>query len=128
MSGAYEFGTGSAFRTPSGTEPWQCTGGSMMRLAKRLSVVLGVLVVLACALIGVLTVTRGSPLRSVLAIGDDRLPGVRDSLFVRTLELFAGVHMEPGNKLEVLANGATYPRLWEDLRSARQTLTVQMYF
>ena len=47
---------------------------------------------------------------------------------MRTLELFAGVHIEPGNKVEVLANGATYPRLWEDIRSARQTLTVQMYF
>lgn len=100
----------------------------MIRALKRLSVVLGVLVVLAFALIGVLTVTRGSPVRTVLAPGDARTPSVRDSLFVRTLELFAGVHIEPGNKVEVLANGATYPRLWDDIRSARQTLTVQMYF
>jgi cardiolipin synthase len=56
------------------------------------------------------------------------MPGVRDSLFVRTLELFTGMRIEPGNVVEVLANGATYPRLWEDLRSARQTITVQMYF
>ena len=100
----------------------------MTRALKRLSVVLGVLIVLGFALIGILTVTRGSPVRSVLAVGDDRLPGVRDSLFVRTLQLFAGVQIEPGNKVEVLANGATYPRLWEDIRSARQTLTIQMYF
>jgi len=100
----------------------------MIRALKRLSVVLGVLVVLAFALIGVLSVTRGSPVRGVLSPGDARNPGVRDSLFIRTLELFAGVHIEPGNKVEVLANGATYPRLWEDIRSARQTLTVQMYF
>ena len=100
----------------------------MIRALKRLSVVLGVLVVLAFALIGILTVTRGSPVRSVLAVGYDRLPGVRDSLFVRTLQLFAGVQIEPGNKVEVLANGATYDRLWEDIRSARQTLTIQMYF
>jgi cardiolipin synthase len=100
----------------------------MIRLLKRLSVVLVVLVILAFALIGVLTVTRGSPVRQVLAVGDDQLPSVRDSLFARTLELFAGMQLEPGNKLEVLANGATYPRLWADIRSARQTLTVQMYF
>jgi cardiolipin synthase A/B len=87
-----------------------------------------VLVLLAFALIGMLSVTRGSPVRRVLAVGDARLPGVRDSLFSQTLELFAGVHIEPGNKLEVLANGSTYPRLWEDIRSARQTVTVQMYF
>jgi cardiolipin synthase len=100
----------------------------MIRALKRLSVVLVVLVVLAFALIGVLATTRGSPVSRVLAVGDNQLPGVRDSVFIRTLELFAGVHIEPGNKVEVLANGATYPRLWEDIRAARQTLTVQMYF
>ena len=100
----------------------------MVRAIKRVSVVMGVLGVLAFALIGVLTVTRGSPVRRVLAIGDDRLPGVRDSLFVRTMELFAGMKVEPGNTVEVLSNGATYPPLWEDIRSARQTITVQMYF
>jgi cardiolipin synthase len=87
-----------------------------------------VLVILAFALIGVLTVTRGSPVRHVLASGDSRLPGVRDSLFMRTLQLFAGLNLEPGNRVEVLANGATYPKLWQDLASARQTITVQMYF
>lgn len=103
-------------------------GGSMIRVLKRLGVVIGVLVVLAFALIGALSVTRGSPVRRVLSMNQEKLPSVRDSLFSRTLELFAGMQIEPGNKLEVLANGATYPRLWEDLRSAQQTITVQMYF
>jgi cardiolipin synthase len=100
----------------------------MVRVVKRLSVAIAVLIVLAFALIGVLTVTRGSPVRRVLAVGDDRLPGVQDSLFVRTFELFAGVPIESGNSVEVLANGAIYPRLWQDIGSARQTVTVQMYF
>lgn len=100
----------------------------MIRAIKRLAAVLGVLVVLAFALIGALTVTRGSPVRRVMTMNQDQLPSVRDSLFVRTLELFAGMHIEPGNTLEVLANGAVYPRLWQDIRSARQTITVQMYF
>jgi cardiolipin synthase len=100
----------------------------MLRVIKRLSAVLGVLAVLAFAIIGVLTVTRGTPVRRVLAIGDEKLPGVRDSLFVRTIELFSGMKIEDGNTVEVLANGAVYPRLWADIRSARQTVTVQMYF
>jgi cardiolipin synthase A/B len=100
----------------------------MMRVFKRIAVIGGILVVLLFALIGALTVTRGTPVRRVLAVGDDQLPAVRDSLFTRTLELFAGVRIEPGNRMEVLPNGATYPRLWHDLRSAQRTITVQMYF
>ena len=100
----------------------------MIRAIKRLSIGIGVLVVLGFALIGLLTVTRGTPVRRVLAVGDERLPGVRDSLFVRTIELFAGMHIQPGNTVEVLANGATYPRLWADIQSAKSTITVQMYF
>jgi cardiolipin synthase len=49
-------------------------------------------------------------------------------VFVRTIELFAGMKVEPGNRVEVLANGSVYPRLWADIASAKQTLTVQMYF
>lgn len=99
-----------------------------MRIAKRLVAGLAILTVLLFALIGLLSVTRGSPVRHVMAIGDDRIPSVRDSIFFRTLELFAGVHIEPGNRVDVLANGETYSRLWQDIRSARQTLTIQMYF
>ena len=100
----------------------------MLRVVKKISVGVVILLVLGFALIGVLSVTRGSPVRRVLAVGDSRLPGVRDSLFSHTIELFAGMRLEPGNKVEVLANGAAYPPLWADLRSARQTITVQMYF
>ncbi|MDF2773156.1 MAG: Phospholipase D-like domain protein [Geminicoccaceae bacterium] len=99
-----------------------------MRVVKQVIAGLAIVVVLVFALIGVLSVTRGSPVRHVLAIGDDQLPSVRDSVFFRTLELFASVHIEPGNRVEVLVNGDTYTRLWQDIRSARQTLTVQMYF
>jgi cardiolipin synthase len=99
-----------------------------MRVTKRVAAALAIVMVLVFALVGVLSLTRGSPVRRVLAIGDDQLPSVRDSVFFRTLELFAGVHIEPGNRVEVVVNGDTYTRLWQDIRSARQTLTVQMYF
>ena len=63
----------------------------MIRFIKRFGAVLGVLVILAFALIGMLTVTRGTPVRKVLAIGDDHLPGVSDSLFSRTMQLFSAM-------------------------------------
>ena len=35
----------------------------------------------------------------------------------------------PGNTVEQLLNGdGVYPRLWADLRSAKRTITVQMYY
>jgi len=100
----------------------------MVRIIKRISVLAGVFFILALALIGWLTVTRGSPVRRVITMGNAQLPGVRDSVFVRTIELFAGLQIEPGAKVEVLPNGSVYPRLWADLRSAQRTITVQMYY
>src|SRR5207237_683550 len=76
------------------------------------------------------TISRGSPVSRIVPLGDPRgVPGVHDSLFARTMELFTGTHMGPGNKVQILSNGdQTYAPLWRDLRSARQTITVQMYF
>jgi cardiolipin synthase len=101
----------------------------MSRLKRLGLVFLGILVVLF-ALVGVLTVTRGTPVRMVIARGDrDGPPPVADSLFARTMELYTGLHIEPGHRVEELLNGnGTYPRLWADLAGARQTITVQMYY
>jgi cardiolipin synthase len=45
------------------------------------------------------------------------------------MELHAKTHIDPGNRVEILANGnETYPRLWADIKTAKQSLTVQMYF
>ena len=90
--------------------------------------VLGAAVV-AFALIGVLTVTRGTPVGTVVTLSDSGPPAVTDSLFERTFELFTGTHVYPGNTVEAALNGnGTYPQLWADLRSAKRTITVQMYF
>src|ERR671917_529975 len=97
-----------------------------MKPAARVGLVLlGALVVLL-ALVGLLTMTRGTPVRMVLALGDrEGPPPVTDSLFARTMELYTGVHLEPGNSVEELLNGnGTYPRLYADLAAARQTLTM----
>jgi cardiolipin synthase len=88
-----------------------------------------VLVVLGFALIGVLDVTRGTPVSSVLTIGRDASPAVRESLFVRTMQVYTGTALERGNRVELLLNGdGTYPRFWGDLRNARQSITAQFYF
>lgn len=91
--------------------------------------VLLIFVVLAMALIGVLSVTRGTPVGRVVTLSDSNPPAVTDSLFERTFELFTGTHVFPGNIVEPALNGdGVYPRLWADLRSAQHTITVQMYY
>jgi len=82
------------------------------------------------AVIGVLSVTRSTPVRTVIAPGPGReLPSVRDSLFAETMELYTGTHLSRGNKIEILLNGdETYPRLWHDLSQAHESITVQMYY
>jgi len=100
-----------------------------MSSLRRLGRVLATVVVLALALIGLLSVTRGTPVRSVVTLSTREPPATTDSLFERTIELFTGTHIDPGNIVTPLLNGdATYSRLWADLRSARRTVTVQMYY
>jgi len=100
----------------------------MSRLKRVGLVALGI-VVAALALIGVLSVTRGTPVGRVVTLSDSGPPAITDSLFERTFELFTGTHIYPGNVVTQALNGdGTYPQLWADLRSARQTLTVQMYY
>lgn len=100
----------------------------MIRL-KPLFATLGVIVLALLALVGLLSLTRGTPLRRVGYGARTAPPTVGDSNFRDLIGLFAGVHLEPGNRVEQLLNGdGTYPRLWADLRSARRSITVQLYF
>ncbi len=89
-----------------------------------------VILVLMLVMVGVLSMTRGATVRTVITEGDhEGPPEVSDPLFPRSIELFTGTHIEPGNKVEILLNGeGTYPRLWQDLQSAQKTLTVQLYY
>jgi cardiolipin synthase len=97
---------------------------------KRVAVVLGVLLLLVLALIGILSITRGTPVKAVVAIGDrDGPPTVTDSLFAQQMELYTGLHLTRGNAAQQMLNGiGTYPQLWKDLRAAKRTITVQMYY
>ena len=100
-----------------------------MSTLKRTGLVILIVTVLAMALIGVLTITRGTPVGYVVTLSDSGPPAVGDSLFERTMELFTGTHVYDGNAVQQANNGdGVYPPLWADLRSARRTITVQMYY
>ncbi|HXD49167.1 MAG TPA: phospholipase D-like domain-containing protein [Gemmatimonadaceae bacterium] len=100
----------------------------MQRLKRIGFVALGILVC-ALALVGLLTITRGTPVARVVTLSDSGPPAVSDSLFERTFELFTGTHIFPDNTVEQALNGnGTYPQLWSDLRAAQHTITVQMYY
>ncbi len=101
-----------------------------MSLIKYIAIAALLLFGLVLALIGILSVTHDTPVRNVIAEGDkDGPPSVADSLFSRSIELYTGTHIDPGNKVEILLNGSgTYPQLWKDLASAQNTITVQMYY
>ncbi len=100
----------------------------MLRV-KRVGAVLGILLLGALALVGILSMTRGTPVQAVVAIGDkDGPPIITDSLFSRAMELYTGLNLTKGNAVEQVNNGDVYTRLWPDLRAAAHTITVQMYY
>ena len=101
-----------------------------MSLIKYIAIAALVLFGVVLALIGVLSVTHDTPVRSVIAEGDKGgPPSIEDPLFARSIELFTGTHIDPGNNVQILLNGSgTYPQLWKDIASAQQTVTVQMYY
>jgi len=101
-----------------------------MSLIKYTAIAALLLFALVLALIGILSVTHDTPVRSVIAEGDkDGPPAISDSLFSRSIELYTGTHIDPGNNVQILLNGdGTYPQLWKDLASAQRTITVQMYY
>jgi cardiolipin synthase len=101
-----------------------------MRTVKYIAIILGAFIAFVFVLIGVMSVTRTTPVRAVIAEGDrGGPPSVSDPLFPRTIELFTETHIEPGNNVQILLNGnGTYPPIWRDIASAKRTLTVQMYY
>src|SRR5688572_590563 len=81
------------------------------------------------ALIGLLSVVRGTPVRLVMPFGLAELPPVTDPAFCATMELVSRTALVKGNAVEVFWNGdQTYPRMWEDLRAAKRSITLQLYY
>jgi cardiolipin synthase len=90
---------------------------------------LGGLVIGLLLVIALLSAVKGTPVRDVKGFAGDACPAVRDPAFRSTIELVSRTSLQPGYQIEVFSNGdATYPRLWSDLRGARESITMQMYY
>lgn len=82
------------------------------------------------ALIGFQHVTKGTPIRVVTTYDDEEEPvAVTDDVFQETIGLHTGSVVRKGHEVELLTCGdETYPRLWADLRAAKHSITLQMYY
>lgn len=99
-----------------------------MSLANVAFLVAGLLVGVM-ALIGLVSAVKGTPVDHVERFGEGDPPGVRDDAFLTAIQLVARTPLDPGHEVELFTCGnETYPRLWDDLRSARRSLTLQLYF
>ena len=83
---------------------------------------------LAAALIGFQYITRGTAVRHVRGVGGDGRPVAADEpAFPLSVAMLTGATLLPGNRVEIALNGdGTYERLWADLRSARESITLQV--
>ena len=88
------------------------------------------IIVLGLALVGFLHLTRGTAVRHVRGVAADGVPiGVSEPEFPLMATMATGAWLSAGNRVEVTLNGdETYPRLWEDLRSAQRSITLQLYY
>jgi hypothetical protein len=87
-------------------------------------------IVLCLALIGFLHLTRGTAVRHVRGVAADGSPiSVSEPEFPLMATMATGAWLAPGNRVEVMLNGdGTYLHLWKDLRSAQQSITLQLYY
>ena len=92
--------------------------------------VLAFAIFLFAALVGFLYATRGTAVRRVRGVeaaGEPVPPS--DPHFPLGIALLTGTLLTPGNEVELAIDGdGTFPRLWEDLRSAERFILVQTYY
>jgi cardiolipin synthase len=86
--------------------------------------------ILTMALIGFLHLTRGTAVRHVRGVAADGAAiSVAEPEFPLMATMATGGWLGAGNRVEVMQNGdGTFPRLWEDLRSAQRSITLQLYY
>ncbi len=96
------------------------------------NVLLGValLVLGVFAFLGLLFLTRGTPLSYVAGVGASaEPPAVGTPAFASTVSLLTGAPLGPAASVAITADGdETFPLLWRDLRSARRSVTAEIYF
>jgi cardiolipin synthase len=95
---------------------------------EKVAITAGALLLIVFTIIGMEFTLHGSHLSHLQGVGS-AAPPVGDPLFTRTMEMFTGTHLTDGNHVTVLLNGEqTYPAIWKELRGAKETITMQMYF
>jgi cardiolipin synthase A/B len=106
------------------------SGRSVTRYFARVGQGTLVVVILSLALIGLLHLTRGTAVRHVRGVATDGIPlGVSEPQFPVVMTMMTGASLSAGNHVELMLNGdGTFERLWTDLRSARQSITLQLYY
>jgi cardiolipin synthase A/B len=91
-------------------------------------VILG-LVLAVFGTIGLLDATRGTPVNAVTSRREPQPPSIDEPVFRHMLETYTGVALGRGHVAELTSCGdETYPRLWADLRAARDSIVIQMYY
>lgn len=99
-----------------------------MSLANIAFLVVGVLVSLL-AFIGLMSAVKGTPVAHVCGLSRGQALGVRDKGFREAMELVSRTPLFGGNAVTLFCNGnETYPHLWQDLRAAQSSITMQMYY
>jgi cardiolipin synthase A/B len=86
--------------------------------------------ILLLALVGLLHLTRGTAVRHVRGLGlGDAQVAVGEPHFGVNVALLTGASLSSRNLVEIALDGdGTFERLWEDLRAAEQSITLQMYY
>jgi cardiolipin synthase len=97
-------------------------------LLEKIGLAAGGLLLILFTVIGMEFTLHGSHISHLQGVGS-AAPQVGDPLFTRTMEVFTGTHLADGNHVTVLFNGEqTFPAIWRELRGAKQTITIQMYY
>jgi cardiolipin synthase len=84
---------------------------------------------LVVALLGLLLLARGTPVKSVRSFEAGGPPAPGEAGFVPLVEALVPTRLDPGHHVELVNDGiGTFPRLIEDLRSARESIAIMVYF
>ena len=93
-----------------------------------LGIALGALVLLV-ALAALILMGRGTPVKSVRSFEEGGPPAPGEAGFVPLIEALVPTRLQLGHHIELLNDGdGTFPRLIADLKGARESIAIQVYF
>jgi cardiolipin synthase len=115
-------------KTTSRSSKPKKTNDQKRSMLEKVAITAGALLLILFTVIGMEFTLHGSHLSHLEGVGS-AAPPVGDPLFTRTMEVFTGTHLTDGNHVTLLFNGEqTYPAIWKELRGAKETIAIQMYY